>query len=40
MAEICPARAVNIVEKLIGDSQCLKEVKDGIIINIEKSFKE
>ena len=38
--EIRPASAVNIVGKLIGDSQCLKEVKDGIIIKIEKSLKE
>ncbi len=38
--EIRPASAVNIVGKLIGDIQCLKEVTDGIIIKIEKSLKD
>jgi uncharacterized protein len=38
--EIRPASAVNIVGKLRGDIQGLKEVRDGIIIKVEKLLKE
>jgi uncharacterized protein len=38
--EIRPASAVTIVGKLFGDIQRLKEVKDGIIISIDKHKKE
>ena len=35
-AEIRPARPVNVVGKLIGDSKMFKQVRDGTVVKIEQ----